>query len=194
MEDDMQEVLFIHSAGPQSETEGSGPFLHALRDQLEPGFVVHAPLMPDPDSPDAGPWLEALGRHLGELRAPFVLAGHSLGGSIILKFLAENPIPPLLAGVVSVAAPLWGAPDWGVPEFALPPTAGAALAEVRRLVLYHSRDDEIVAFDHLDRYAGLLPHAVVRPVDGRGHGFENGDSADVAADIREFAAGAMQEA
>lgn len=183
----MHEVLFIHSAGTQSDTEGSGPFLHALRKQLGPSLAMHAPIMPNPDSPEAAPWLEALARHVAERRSPFVLAGHSLGGSMILKYLAENPIPPLLRGVVSVAAPFWRAPDWEVPEYALPPDAGAALAAVEQLVLYHSRDDEVVAFDHLDRYASLLPHAVVRPVDGRGHLFGNGDIADVAADIRGLA-------
>lgn len=184
----MREVLFIHSAGTQSETEGSGLFLHALRGQLQPDIVVHAPIMPAPDSPEAGPWLEALGRHVAERQVPFALVGHSLGGSIILKYLSENPIPPLLRGVVTVAAPFWGAPDWDVSEYALSPAAGAALAAVKRLVLYHSRDDEVVSFDHLDRYATLLPHAVVRQVDGRGHIFGNGEVADMVADIRGLAA------
>jgi predicted alpha/beta hydrolase family esterase len=190
----MKDILFIHSAGEQSDTEGSGSFLRALREQLEPAFVVHAPIMPNPDSPEAGPWLEALGRRVEERRAPFALVGHSLGGSIILKYLAENPIPPLMLGAVTVAAPFWDAPDWEVPDYALPPTAGAALTGVKRLVLYHSRDDEVVAFDHLDRYAKLLPHAVVRPVDGRGHVFGNGEVADVVADIRGLVADATQVA
>ena len=49
--------------------------------------------------------------------------------------------------------------------------------------LYHGRDDEIVPFAHAGLYAKALPHAVVRPLDGRNHQL-NDDLSEVAADIR----------
>jgi len=40
------DVLFIHSAGPQSGDEGSAPLVEYLRHNLGPHFNVSAHLMP----------------------------------------------------------------------------------------------------------------------------------------------------
>jgi pimeloyl-ACP methyl ester carboxylesterase len=49
---------------------------------------------------------------------------------------------------------------------------------------YHSRDDEVVPFEHLALYQAKLPKATVREFDGRGHQFGD-DLSEVARDIRE---------
>lgn len=111
------------------------------------------------------------------------LVGHSIGGSVLLKYLCERPAPKRLIGLYAVAAPYWGADDaWTWDEMTLPTGAAARLAGDWPLVLYHSRDDEIVPFAHLSLYAAKLPRAMVREYDGRGHQFGN-DLAAVAADI-----------
>jgi pimeloyl-ACP methyl ester carboxylesterase len=51
------------------------------------------------------------------------------------------------------------------------------------IFLYQSRDDEVVPFEHLTKYAAKLPQAVVRELDGRGHQLGD-DLSEVAADIR----------
>lgn len=180
----MSDVLFIHSAGPQGEMEGSGRLVSALRLALAPNIRFSAPMMPDPGNPSAARWDEALGRHLASLRAPFVLVGHSLGGTTILKYLADHQAPPGLAGVISIAAPFWGMPGWDVPEFALRPGFAEPLSHLPWLVFYHSRDDSIAPISHVDRYAEALPGAQVRKVDGRGHAFDDGRVDDILADIR----------
>lgn len=179
----MSDVLFIHSAGPQGESEGSGGLVSALRTGLSKNIRFNAPIMPDPNNPDAAAWGHAFGNHLAALPSPFVLIGHSLGGSTILKYLAEHQRPSRLAGVISIAAPFWGKPDWDVQEFALPPGFEVSLSKLPRLVFYHSRDDDIAPVAHVDRYAEALPGALVRKVDGRGHAFDNGDVDDIIADI-----------
>jgi uncharacterized protein len=180
----MSDVLFIHSAGLQGETEGSGRLISALSSGLAPSIRFSAPMMPDPSNPNAATWDEALGKHLASLRAHFVLVGHSLGGSTILKYLAEHQAPPGLAGVISIAAPFWGMQGWDIPEFALRPGFAAPLSHLPRLVFYHSEDDNIAPIAHVDRYADALPRAQVRKVDGRGHAFDDGQVDDVLADIR----------
>ncbi|HEY8942019.1 MAG TPA: hypothetical protein VIM59_17620 [Cellvibrio sp.] len=40
------DVLFIHSAGPQSGDEGGVPLVEYLRHNLGPNFNVSAPLVP----------------------------------------------------------------------------------------------------------------------------------------------------
>jgi uncharacterized protein len=177
------ELLFIHSAGPQDDGEGSGPLLAALRHELAGEIAIHAPIMPAPDAPDAAAWGRALGEHVARLRPPFVLVGHSLGGSTILKWLAENPMPVRPAGVICIAMPYWTMPDWDVPEYAPPPGYADRMATLP-MVIYHSRDDDVVPLSHLRRYGSDLPQAQLREVEGRGHLFAEGGAADIAADAR----------
>ncbi|MGH6923955.1 MAG: alpha/beta fold hydrolase [Propylenella sp.] len=174
-------VLFIHSSGPQSDTEGSGRLVTALRSALLRNINLSAPLMPDPDDPNAAAWSKAIGEHLAAVDKPFVLVGHSLGGSAILQYLALHDAPSGMKGVVSIAAPFWGA---NMREWTLPPGFATRLSRLPRLVLYHSRDDDEVPIAHVDRYAAAIPTAIVRKVDGRGHLFDDGDVADIVEDIR----------
>ena len=100
---------------------------------------------------------------------------------MVLKYLAETVRRPALAGLFLVATPFWG-PDF--PEFALPPDFGARLRDLSPIYLYHSRDDAEVPFEHLERLGRALPHAARRVLDDRGHGFDQAQFPELAADIR----------
>ena len=117
-------------------------------------------------------------------QAPLVLVGHSLGASVIFRYLADHAMPAGLAGVVSIAAPFWGTADWEQ-EWALPPGSEARLAQLPRVALYHSRDDDVAPVSHVDRYAEVMPQARVHKVEGRGHLFGDGNVADILEDIAE---------
>jgi pimeloyl-ACP methyl ester carboxylesterase len=86
--------------------------------------------------------------------------------------------------VFLIAAPYCSADEgWQWDDATPPPDAAAKLAGDWPLILYHSRDDEIVPFAHLALHAARVPRATVRAFDGRGHQFGN-DLTEVAADIR----------
>jgi predicted alpha/beta hydrolase family esterase len=178
----MKNVLFIHSSGPQSETEGSGPLVAALRAGLGADTRLAAPIMPKPDEPDGAAWEAALGDHIRNQQAPLVLVGHSLGASVMFKYLADHGMPSGLAGVISIAAPFCGMQDWER-EWRLPEGFEARLADLPRVALYHSRDDDEIPVSHVDRYAEAMPNALVHKVDGRGHLFDDGNAADIIGDI-----------
>ena len=179
----MPRILFIHSAGPQGPSEGSNQLLARLREALGNAYPVDAPAMPAPEAPDAAPWLDAASEHLAQMREPFALVGHSLGGSIILKLLAESGVPTGLAGVVTVAAPYWGAPDWDYEAFALRADAGDRLLEVPAITLLFGREDNVVAPAHLDLYQAAIPSATGRLIKGD-HVFAAGDIGAVADAVR----------
>jgi predicted alpha/beta hydrolase family esterase len=143
--------------------------------------VVDAPIMPDPDHPDAAAWGGAVREHMAVIDEDFVAAGHSLGGSTILKEISEHGAPASLRGVVTMAMPFWNAPDWDVPDYAVPEETGP-LKDVP-LILYASTDDATVAIDHLDRYAALLPNALPRRVSGTDHLFDSAPYDAIAKDI-----------
>jgi predicted alpha/beta hydrolase family esterase len=111
-------VLVLPSSGPQGPGEGSAPFATRLRKELGAGYEVLFPTLPDPDDPHYVPWSERLGEVLAEIDGPVVVVGHSLGGSVALKYLAEGG-GGTIAGLVLAATPYWGESEWEA-EWALP--------------------------------------------------------------------------
>jgi hypothetical protein len=181
-------VVLLHSSGPQGPGEGSEPFATRLREQLGSGFEVLFPLLPSPDDPHYEAWSERMGEVLSDLDEPPIVVGHSLGGSVFLQHLAETEPREPLAGLLLVATPLWGQSGWEA-EWALPPDWPSADTQLRPTFLFHSRDDEVIPFAHLELYAKRLPGAEVHPLDGNGHLFDRGDLTEIVAAIRGLAAG-----
>jgi uncharacterized protein len=181
------QVLLVHSAGPQGRHEGSGELVARLEDMLGEDFEVLFPKMPDPDNPRYEPWRTEIQRTLGGLQAESpVLVGHSLGGSILLKYLCEEGLGQPAGGVLIVAAPFWGTSGWEA-EYALPDPTPTATSGLPPTFLFHSRDDEEIPFSHLERYANRFPDATVHPLDGTGHLFDRGDISEIVETVRSLA-------
>lgn len=172
-------ILFIHGAGAQDTDDSSQPLLRGLRDALPRGTIVDAPIMPGPDHPDAVAWGDAVRGHMVAIDEDFVAVGHSLGGSTILKAVAEHGAPANLLGLVMMAMPFW--PGWDVPDYAVPEDTGP-LRDIP-LILYASTDDETVAIDHLDRYGEMLPRGLLKRVSGTDHLFDRAPFHAIARDI-----------
>ena len=175
-------VLFIHGAG-QGAYEADALLAESLQKELGSGYDVRLPKMPLEEEAGYLEWKAEIAAALESLDEEVILVGHSVGGSILLKFLSEEPAVPSIAGLFLIATPYFGGdPNWDYAELTLPPDFPEKLAGIRRVFLYHSRDDEIVPFAHLALYAAKLPEAGVREFDGRGHQFGN-DLAEIARDI-----------
>lgn len=179
-----QTVLVVHGAGEPRRRRAKVYWEPLLGTGLGSGYRVHAPRMPRPARPQYWAWAQRIDELLTNARRP-VVVGHSLGASVLLKFLAETVRRPSFAGLFLIATPFWR-PDFR--ELALPPDFGVRLRNVSPLYLYHSRDDPEVPFEHLERYHRELPHAVVRPLDGRAHEFDQTEFPELVADIRRVTA------
>ncbi len=178
----MRQVLFIHAAGRLEE--GSGSLVAYLRDELGAGYDVKAPEMPEPDAPGGPAWLGAVDALLADLPPDGILVGHSLGGSVLIKCIAERQPGLRAAGLVTVAAPFWGEPDWEVDAFRLPEGWPDALGGIGRIVLVHSRDDDVVPPSHMAVYKRHLPRAETRTVADCGHVFDRGGRGALVEEIR----------
>ena len=134
--------------------------------------------------PHYEPWRDRLASELEALGSGTIVFGHSLGGSVALKYCAERGFDERVAGLVSAATPLWGTEeDWEL-EWALPegwPDQGPALPPT---FLFHSRDDTEIPFAHLDLYAKRLPEAGVHPLDGCGLLYDRGDLSPIVSAVR----------
>jgi uncharacterized protein len=170
---DTQPVLFIQGAGNMHEPEGSGRLAAYLGRELGTDYRIIAPEMPDADNPRYQPWRDRIEQELEAIDEEVIFVGHSFGGSVLLKYLAEGSFHRPFRGLFLVSVPNWGPDGWAYDEFAVPNDIGSRLT-ASRIYLYHSREDPEVPFAHLSYYQEHLPTATSRLVDGSEHSFVDG--------------------
>jgi predicted alpha/beta hydrolase family esterase len=170
---DKQPVVFIQGAGSMHEPEGSGHLAAYLARELGPAYRLIAPVMPDADNPHYQPWRDRIEHELEAIDGKVIFVGHSFGGSVLLKYLAEGSYRQPVRGLFLLSVPNWGPDGWAYDEFAVPNDVALRLP-ASMIFLYHSRDDPEVPFAHLAYYQDLLPTATARPIDGSEHSFIEG--------------------
>lgn len=174
-------VLFVHGAG-EGAYEEDEPLAASLRYHLGADYEVHLLRMPTSYEATFAEWVAPIELALERTTEPVHLVGHSVGGSVLLKFLSERHVGAA-AGLSVIAAPFWGADDfWTWEEARLPANAATKLAYLHGVFLYHAVDDEVVPHSHMAMYGALLPEAVTRTVESGGHQLGN-DLGEVASDI-----------
>jgi predicted alpha/beta hydrolase family esterase len=177
-----ERVLFVHGGGLGAYEEDK-KLAANLRYILGAAYDLRYPKMPNEESPVYEAWKDQIAKELVALDDEVILVGHSLGASILLKYLSEEKVEKPVAGLFLIAPPYWGTEDWGVDEYALQADFASKLPEELPVFFYHSRDDEWVPFAHLALYAEKLPQATIHEFDGRGHQFDD-DLSEVARDVK----------
>ena len=177
-------ILFIHGGGGEGAYEEDGILVESLHNALGAAYEVRYPKMLLEESAEYADWKAQIAMELSALVNEVILIAHSVGGSILLKYLTEEQVEKPIAGLFLLATPYFGGDEnWNDAQMNLPQDFAAMLPAIPRIFLYHSRDDEVVPFAHLALYAAKLPQATIRELDGRGHQFGN-DLTEVAEDIR----------
>lgn len=170
-----KQILFIHSAGAQGPNQGSSNLAAHLQITLGTEYKMSHPRMPKPENPEYALWKLQLEKELAALDDEIIVIGHSLGGSILMKYLSEEICKKYISGLFLVAAPYWGKDkDWRSDEFTFRENFTSKLPQIPRMFIYHSRNDEIVPLAHLGHYTEKLPQATARVLDGNEHAFNNG--------------------
>jgi predicted alpha/beta hydrolase family esterase len=175
-------VVFIQGGGKGAHDEDAA-LARSLQEALGSTYEVSFPRMPREADPDVASWKGSIASVLAEARGSVVLVAHSIGGSILLRYLSEEPVAIPIAGVFVLAAPSRDGGDWNFDDLELVENVAGKLASIPRIVFYHCRDDEIVPFAHLTLHARRIPQAVIRAIDAGGHQFGN-DMSGVGADIK----------
>lgn len=175
-------VLFIQGGGKGAHAEDK-LLADSLKRALGPNYDVRYPRMPDESNPTLEVWGQKISSELSKISGNVILVAHSVGGSILLRYLSDEPFGNSVRGLYVLAAPIWDDNQWNFDDLKLPRNIAEKLAPIPRIFLYHCRDDEIVPFAHLALYAAQIPRAITRAVSHGGHQLGN-DLARVAMDIR----------
>ncbi|MGC1210488.1 MAG: alpha/beta fold hydrolase [Micromonospora sp.] len=178
-----RQVLFIQGGGAGVHDEWDDKLFDSLRRELGEGYEVRYPHMPDEDDPSYAAWSAAIRREMMTLDDGAVVAGHSVGGTILINAIAERPPEREPAAIVLIAAPFVGAGGWPGDEFELPHDLGARLPQGVPVHLFHGLQDETAPPLHADLYARAIPQAQLHRLPGRDHQLDN-DLSEVAKIIK----------
>jgi predicted alpha/beta hydrolase family esterase len=175
-------VLFIQGAGAGVHDEWDHKLFASLRRELGAGFDVRYPRMPEEQDPSYAGWSAAIRRELSALDDGAAVVGHSVGGTILISVLAEQPPGRELSSIVLIASPFVGMGGWPSDEFELPHDLGARLPQGIPVHVFHGLADETVPPAHADLYGRVVPQADVHRLPGRDHQLGN-DLSEVAESI-----------
>jgi predicted alpha/beta hydrolase family esterase len=178
-----KQVLFVQGAGEGVHDRWDRKLVASLERELGESYAVRYPRMPGEDDPRYAAWKAALLREFVSLEDGAILVGHSVGGTILIHMLAEQPLIPRFAGLFFIAAPFIGEGGWPSDDIADRKDFSERLPPGIPIYLYHGADDAEVPTAHLHLYAKAIPHAVVRTLERKDHQLDN-DLSDVARDIR----------
>jgi hypothetical protein len=180
------QILFVQGGGGEgTHDEWDNKLVESLERELGPDYRIRYPRLPHEADPKYAAWKAVLETEFATLDDGAIFVGHSIGGTILIHALAENPPALTLGGIFLIAAPFVGAGGW--PSEDIEPLAdlGERLPGHTPIYLYHGNNDETVPFGHVDLYSRAIPQAVVRRLFGRNHQL-NDDMSEVAADIRQL--------
>ncbi|MDK4742067.1 alpha/beta fold hydrolase [Rhizobium sp. CNPSo 3464] len=178
-----KQILFVQGAGEGVHACWDSKLVASLERELGESYAVRYPQMPGEDDPDYAAWRAALIGEFDLLEEGAILVGHSIGGTILIHVLAEQPPRFRLGGLFLIAAPFIGEGGWPSDDIDDCQDFSERLPPGVPVYLYHGAADDIVPIAHVHLYAKAIPHATVRTLEGRDHQL-NDDMSEVARDIR----------
>lgn len=178
----MNAILFIQGGGHQGY-EADKKLVAGLQNALGRPYEINYPEIHSNETASDFGWTEQISEIISRSEDDLIVVAHSLGASMLLKSLSENPVRKKIKGIFLLATPYWsGHEDWKQ-GLKLDENFSARLPENLSIYFYHGKDDEEVPFSHLQEYRKRLARATFREIDTGGHQLNSGISI-VAEDIK----------
>jgi uncharacterized protein len=155
-----------------------------LQSDLGEDFEVLQPTMPSKFNAKYIEWKTWFERVVPFLTDGVALVGHSLGGIFLERYFSENTVPVRIGGLFLLAAPYFE--DRSEAGFNIV-SPKKLLDQVKKIYLYHSKDDPIVPFEHAMKYEKTLPGAELVALDDRGHLYAQDHFHELVRAIRNLA-------
>lgn len=134
-----------------------------LQQSLGDDFEIILPQMPCANNAKYVEWKIWLEKFLPFLKNDIILIGHSLGGGFLAKYLAENDFPKKIEALFLISAP------FAEGDMVPPESLEKIERQAGKIFLYHSKDDPVVPFADVEKYAAKLPSAEKVIFEDKGH-------------------------
>ncbi len=142
-----------------------------LQQELGDAYIVYQPTMPNRKYARYLEWKIWFEKYIPFFEDDVILIGHSLGGIFLAKYLSEETITKKIRATILVAAPYNRGAE-PMADFLLPESLEKMEQQAGDIFLYHSKNDPIVPFQHLEEYQRALPRAHALPFENQGHFIE----------------------
>jgi pimeloyl-ACP methyl ester carboxylesterase len=183
-----RQLLFIQGGGAGTHDDWDRKLVESLRRELGPNYEIRYPRMPNEEDATYAAWKATLEREFAALKNGAILIGHSVGGTILVNALAEQPLERGLGAIFLIAAPFVGEGGWPAGDLKSSRDLGTRLPRGVPVHFYYGLKDETVPPSHAQLYARAVPQARVHRLPGRDHQLNN-DLREVAAAILSLEAG-----
>lgn len=179
----VKQVLFIQGGGGENSYGIDQVLVTSLKNNLGKGYKVDYPeILSDEMLPNYG-WTKQIGEHIRAMNDSFILAGHSFGASMILKYLSEHTVSLTIDGVFLLATPFWSGNEAWQKSLKVKGDFATTLPVAVPFFFYHCQDDEEIPVSHLHQYKQKIPNAHFYEMNRGGHQFTRG-LMKVAKDIK----------
>lgn len=177
-------VSFLKSIEIDPTQEEQKKWKHSLQDRLGADFYVLAPSMPNKLNAKYSEWKIWFDKYVPFFQNDILLAGHSLGGIFLAKYLSENILPVSIGGLFLVAAPFNDQhSEYSLADFILSDSLPVIQERCSKIFVYHSKDDPVVPFGDCEKYQHAFPRASIRIFEDRGH-INQEEFPELIADMR----------
>lgn len=158
----------------------------SLEKKLGRGFEVILPKMPNSANSKYLEWKIWFEKLVPFLEKKIIFVGHSLGGIFLAKYLSENKFPKKILGTFLVAAPYDDKDSsYSLADFKLKKDLSGLQKQSGMLLLYHSKDDDVVPFVDFRKYKKALPKAYFKEFQKKGH-FNQKNFSELVRDIKKI--------
>jgi hypothetical protein len=157
-----------------------------LKEELGEDFDVLNLKMPNAQNARFIEWKIWFEKFIPYFNQKIIFVGHSLGGLFLAKYLSENDYPKKIKATLLIAASYNTPKHNPLVDFTLNTPLTKFAKQGGNILLYHSKNDPIVAFDDLGRYSQELPNATLRIFEDRGH-FNSETFPEIVEDIKKLA-------
>jgi serine hydrolase len=177
-------ILFIQGGG-KAGYKTDAKLAASLQQTLGKTHNVHYPQMKTDEALQDFGWSKQIGKEISAIKSEVILVRHSLGASMLIKYLSENEIRKKISGIFLISTPYWSGEENWVQGLKLHKDFEEKLPQNVPIFFYHCKDDEEIPIEHLDIYRQKLSSATFHEIRSGGHQI-NDDLTIVAKDIKQL--------
>lgn len=164
----------------------SADWKNNLAKDLGEDFDVFTPKMPNPWNARFSEWKIWFERLIPLLNDEVIFVGQSLGAIFLIKYLSENDYSKSIKATILVGAPYNTPERHPLVDFTLTKPLDGFIKQAGKIIFFHSKDDNIVRIENMERYKKEIPNATCNVLEDRGH-FNGGSFPEIVELIKSIA-------
>lgn len=159
----------LHTKDVSLEKLRSVGWKRNLEKDLGKDFDVLLLSMPNRENARYKEWKIWFERFIPLFDKKVIFVGHSLGAIFLVRYLSENIYPKRIKATILIGAPYNTSTTHPLVDFTITPSFDNFTNQAGKIVIFHSKDDNVVPFENAKRYKKDIPNLDLRVLENKGH-------------------------